>query len=77
MISYFDLKRRRRDFVREKFGRMPKIREWNDTVRNYYDVVNDGTGIDSVTWNDLSLNGLFGRRGDPVLASAPEPDVCR
>ena len=61
VISYFDLKRRRRDFVREKFGRMPKIREWNDTVRNYYDVVNDGTGIDSVTWNDLSLNDVFRR----------------
>lgn len=61
VISYFDLKRRRRDFVREKFGRMPKIREWNDTVRNYYDVVNDGTGIDSVTWNDLSLNDVFQR----------------
>ena len=25
VISYFDLKRRRRTFVREKFGRMPKI----------------------------------------------------
>ena len=61
VISYFDLKRRRRTFVREKFGRMPKIREWNDTVRNYYDVVNDGTGIDSVTWNDLSLNDVFQR----------------
>ena len=61
VISYFDLKRRRRDFVLEKFGRMPKIREWNDTVRNYYDVVNDGTGIDSVTWNDLSLNDVFQR----------------
>lgn len=61
VISCFDLKRRRRTFVREKFGRMPKIREWNDTVRNYYDVVNDGTGIDSVTWNDLSLNDVFQR----------------
>lgn len=61
LISYFDLKRRRRDFVREKFGKMPKMREWNDTIGNYYDVVNDGTGIDDITWNDLSMNEVFRR----------------
>lgn len=61
VISYFDLKRRRRAFVREKFGKMPKIRDWNDTVANYYDAVNDGTGVDDITWNDLSMNEVFQR----------------
>ena len=61
LISYYSMKRKRKAYIHEKFGKIPKIREWNDAVRNYYDVVNDGTGLDDITWNDLSMNDVFQR----------------
>ena len=61
LISYYSMKRKRKAYIHEKFGKIPKIREWNDAVKNYYDVVNDGTGLDDVTWNDLSMNDIFQR----------------
>ena len=70
LISYYSMKRKRKAYIHEKFGKIPKIREWNDAVKNYYDVVNDGTGLDDVTWNDLSM------RGDSVLAASTEQDVA-
>ena len=61
LISYYSMKRKRKAYIHEKFGKIPKIREWNDAVKNYYDVVNDGTGLDNITWNDLSMNDVFQR----------------
>lgn len=61
LISYYSMKRKRKTYIHEKFGKIPKMREWNDAVKNYYDVVNDGTGLDDVTWNDLSMNEIFRR----------------
>ena len=61
MISYYSMKRKRKTYIHEKFGKVPKIREWNDAVKNYYDVVNDGIGLDDITWNDLSMNEIFVR----------------
>lgn len=60
-ISYIQMKRRRKKIIHMKFGKVPKERDWEDAVRNYYDVVNDGTGVDDVTWNDLSMNEVFQR----------------
>ena len=60
LISYNNMKRKRKAYIHEKFGKRPKTREWNDAVKNYYDVVNDGTGLDDVTWNDLSMNDVTG-----------------
>lgn len=61
LISYIGMKRRRRAFVREKFGKVPKPKEWNENIRGFYDVVSDGSGVDDVTWNDLSMNEVFQR----------------
>ena len=61
LISYNNMKRKRKAYIHEKFGKLPKTREWNDAVKNYYDVVNDGAGLDDVTWNDLSMNDVFQR----------------
>ena len=61
LISYYSMKRKRKAYIHEKFGKIPKIREWNDAVKNYYDVVNDGAGLDDITWNDLSMNDVFQR----------------
>ena len=60
-ISYIDMKRRRKTIIHAKFGRLPKERDWEENVRNYDDVVTDGSGVDDVTWNDLSMNEVFWR----------------
>lgn len=60
-ISCLDAKRKKKEYIRGKFGSIPKARDWNEAVRNYYDVVNDGSGVDDVTWNDLSMNEVFQR----------------
>ena len=75
LISYIDMKRRRKSYIHNKFGKVPKAKDWNDTVRNYYDVMEKETGsVDDVTWNDLSLNEVFQRlnhcdtsAGDEIL----------
>ena len=75
LISYIDMKRRRKNYIHNKFGKVPKAKDWNDTVRNYYDVMEKETGsVDDVTWNDLSLNEVFQRlnhcdtsAGDEIL----------
>ena len=41
LISYNNMKRKRKAYIHEKFGKRPKTREWNDAVKNYYDVVNE------------------------------------
>ena len=60
-ISYIDMKRKRRTIIHTKFGKLPKERGWEENVRNYDDVVTDGSGVDDVTWNDLSMNEVFWR----------------
>lgn len=70
-ISCMDVRRKRRQYIREKFGRIPKNRDWNEAVGNYYDIVNDGSGLDDVTWNDLSMNEVF-QRMDQCDTSAGE-----
>lgn len=60
-ISYIDMKRRRKTIIHAKFGRLPKERDWEENVRNYDDVVTDGSGVDDVTWNDLSMDEVFWR----------------
>lgn len=47
-ISCMDVRRKRRQYIREKFGRIPKNRDWNEAVGNYYDIVNDGSGLDVI-----------------------------
>lgn len=61
LISWIDMKRKRKAFIRGKFGRTPKAKEWDDNIRGFYDVVSDGSGVDDVTWNDLSMNDVFRR----------------
>lgn len=72
VISYYSMKRKRKVYIHGKFGKIPKIREWNDAVKNYYDVVNDGTGLDDITWNDLSMNEVFQRVNQCDTSSGEE-----
>ena len=61
LISYYSMKRKRKAYIHEKFGKIPKAKEWNDAVKNFCNVMGDGTGIDDITWNDLSMNEVFQR----------------
>lgn len=72
VISYYSMKRKRKVYIHGKFGKIPKIREWNDAVKNYYDVVNDGTGLDDITWNELSMNEVFQRVNQCDTSSGEE-----
>lgn len=60
LISRRNTKRRRKVFIHEKFGKSPRPGEWNENVRNYYDVAGGGN-VDDITWNDLSMNEVFQR----------------
>lgn len=60
-LSFRDRKQKEKNRIRTKFGKIPKAGEWKEEVRNYYDVVNDGSGVDDITWNDLSMNEVFQR----------------
>lgn len=60
LISHRSMKRRRKIFIHEKFGKAPTPGEWNENVRTYYDVVGGGSA-DDITWNDLSMNEVFQR----------------
>ena len=61
LVSYYNMKRRRKSYIHEKFGKIPKVKDWNDAVKGFYNIVNDGSGIDDITWNDLSMNEVFQR----------------
>lgn len=61
LISSYDLKRRRKTYIHEKFGSLPREKEWNDAVSNYYEMTRCENGIDDITWNDLSMNEVFQR----------------
>lgn len=61
LISWLGMMRKRKDFVHGKFGTVPKAKEWNDNIRSFCDIVDDGSGVDEVTWNDLSMNEVFQR----------------
>lgn len=60
LISNRNRKRRRKIFIHEKFGKAPDPREWNENIRNYYDVAGGGS-VDDITWNDLSMDEVFQR----------------
>ena len=60
-ISWRDMKRRRKLYIREKFGRIPKAREWNENMRNFCDLYPEEISVDDVTWNDLSMDQVFDR----------------
>lgn len=59
LISYIGMKRRRKIYIRARFGKAPEGGDWNGAVKNYWDVAGGGTGIDDITWNDLSMNDVF------------------
>ena len=59
LISWVRLRRARKKYVHDKYGKAPGHREWNDNIRGFYDVVSDGSGVDDITWNDLSMNEVF------------------
>ena len=44
----------------EKFAEVPGEREQNENTGNYYENFGEG-GVDDVTWNDLSMDTVFGR----------------
>ena len=60
-ISWRDMKRRRKSYIRGKFGAVPKAREWNENRRNFCDLYPEEIGVDDITWNDLSMNQVFDR----------------
>ena len=55
------MKRRRKSYIREKFGRIPKAGEWNENRRNFCDLYPEEISVDDVTWNDLSMDQVFDR----------------
>lgn len=59
LISYQKLVKKRKRYIHEKFGKIPKTKEWNDAVKGYYNLENNGSGIDDITWNDLEMNEVF------------------
>ena len=59
LVSYYNMKRRRKSYIHEKFGKIPKVKDWNDAVKGFYNIVNDGSGIDDITWNDLGMDQIF------------------
>lgn len=60
-LSSRDRKQKKKNGIHKKFGEIPKSREWNEQVKNYYNIVSDGSGVDDVTWNDLSMDEVFRR----------------
>ena len=50
-----------KEYIRGKFGTVPKEKEWNDKVKGYWQLAGDDNGLDDVTWNDLSMNEIFNR----------------
>ena len=30
LVSYYNMKRRRKSYIHEKFGKIPKVKDWND-----------------------------------------------
>lgn len=60
-ISYQDMKRRRKSYLRGKFGRIPGAREKNENRKNFCSLFPDEIGVDDITWNDLSMDQVFDR----------------
>lgn len=54
-------KRRLKNHIHEKFGVVPKEKEWNDRVKEYWKLKGSREEVDDVTWNDLSMNEVFAR----------------
>ena len=44
-LSSRDRKQMKKNGIHKKFGEIPKSREWNDQVKNYYNIVSDGRGV--------------------------------
>ena len=60
MIGREDWKKKRKIRLREKFGEVPGEQEQNENTGNYYENFGE-EGVDDVTWNDLSMDTVFGR----------------
>ncbi len=61
LLSRRSWKQRLKIYIHEKFGAVPKEKEWNDKVKEYWKLTGDDDGLDDITWNDLSMNGIFNR----------------
>ncbi len=61
LLSRRSWKQRLKIYIHEKFGAVPKEKEWNDKVKEYWKLTGDDDGLDDITWNDLSMNGMFNR----------------
>lgn len=60
-ISWRDMKRRRKSYIREKFGRIPKAGEWNENRKDFCSLFPEEISVDDITWNDLSMDQVFDR----------------
>ncbi len=61
LLSLRSWKKKVKEYIRGKFGTVPKEKEWNDKVKGYWQLAGDDNGLDDVTWNDLSMNEIFNR----------------
>src|SRR5699024_5587446 len=61
LLSRRSWKQRLKIYIHEKFGAVTKEKEWNDKVKEYWKLTGDDDGLDDITWNDLSMNGMFNR----------------
>ena len=61
LLSRRSWKQRLKIYIHEKFGAVPKEKEWNDKVKEYWKLTGDDDGLDDITWNDLSMTGMFNR----------------
>lgn len=61
LLSRRSWKQRLKIYIHEKFGAVPKEKEWNDKVKEYWKLTGDDDGLDDITWNDLSMSGMFNR----------------
>ena len=64
--SFVKKKSLRRQRVREKYGTIPKMGDWDkeEQVKNFYGRMKEkepGDWVDDITWGDLSMNLIFQR----------------
>ena len=46
-ISWRDMKRRRKSYIREKFGRIPKAGEWNENRKDFCSLFLEEISVDA------------------------------
>lgn len=56
-----EIRKKQKAYMEKKFGTVPSKTEFDENIRNYYDTFSDASGVDEITWNDLSMDAVFCR----------------